>query len=212
MGGLDHLEDFVISCLGTLYPPGVCGAKCTSASLSCRVQEVEVACCGEHGNCPSSRSVPLTCPVECAMLYPAFVSDCAPVFPARLRAERQRLETFAHRCEATDPTLLVEYASALQARGCSLNFSAAAASPSLGAALVKTTTQIGPAPGGPGGAQNRRQLGVTELVVNASSACPWNGMQEMLQEVDNSCCSSSSCEKAAVPSTCSPLCAVLGWH
>eukprot|EP01046_Picozoa_sp_COSAG06_P101461 COSAG06_NODE_47605_length_338_cov_0.648536_1_plen_112_part_11 len=65
------------NCLGTLYPPGSCGAFCSGHTFNCFVSEVHQACCDEGGlNCDANRDIPTTCSVGCMLVFPDFVDTC----------------------------------------------------------------------------------------------------------------------------------------
>ena len=74
MGVAGQMGDFYINCLETMYPPGSCSNTCdTEGTFHCRMQEINVACCGEQGECKAGEITPFDCSVECALglLYAA---------------------------------------------------------------------------------------------------------------------------------------------
>ena len=71
MGGMDEMGIFYNKCLEQLYPPGSCGAFCNQHTWECFLADVNQACCDEGGaNCPVGTTVPQTCTVGCALVFP----------------------------------------------------------------------------------------------------------------------------------------------
>ena len=100
MGGMDEMGIYYDHCLESLYPPGACvslgtspacrpqpktpgrerynvcgqGTFCNEHTYQCFLTDVHAACCDEGGlNCPDGQDIPNTCPVGCAIIFPAFL-------------------------------------------------------------------------------------------------------------------------------------------
>jgi hypothetical protein len=124
LGALNMLptgfDQFYINCMLTLYPPGDCGSQCTQSTYHCRVMEVNQACCSDPLNCPANLATPLQCPIGCALVFPAFVSDCGAAH-ILTNAEVSQFQSFVDGCLRADPAELVEYAQGLVEQNCTVN-------------------------------------------------------------------------------------------
>ena len=84
----------------------------TQLLYDCYLTEIQAACCDERGtNCPATSDVPNTCPVGCAVVFPAFLETCrshvaehAPTSPTMTAAD---FEAFEHLCLTSDGLALV---------------------------------------------------------------------------------------------------------
>jgi len=86
-------------CLQTLYPPGTCGTYCNQHTYDCYRSEITGACCSEAGhNCEEGHDVPNTCPVGCAVVFPAFVETCRDHIHEMSHLDESEFEQFASDC------------------------------------------------------------------------------------------------------------------
>ena len=190
-------------CLETLYPPGMCvsgrnrshpgcdsaqtnagvgqGTFCNQHTYDCFVAEVHESCCDEEGyNCPDGQDIPNTCPVGCAIVFPAFLETCRDHVREQAGLEEAEYEEFETLCLDQDGLALVEYALDLQSHGCVLSL---------------------------GGRHRRLQAYLSQWIGASSPTCRWDQINEMVQDVDSICCAETSCDSGP-PDTCTAGCAV----
>jgi hypothetical protein len=119
VGGTEGMPTFYDTCLATLYPPGQCTDVCTPTMMHCKLMEVQASCCSDPTNCPTGQVTPNTCPVECALVFPGFFSDCHDALVASVDgASITQYQSFVNSCIHLDTTALVEYAIDLASQGC----------------------------------------------------------------------------------------------
>lgn len=94
-------------------------------------------------------------------------------------------EAFAEACTQQDTVALVEYAQDMLDQGCAISFH-----------------------------EHRRRLqqhGMAKLV-DVRSTCPWDALDDRLDDVNDECCADTgasaeyTCRGGSPPQTCSPLC------
>ena len=174
-------------CLQTLYPPGTCGTYCNQHTYDCYRSEITGACCSEAGhNCEESHDVPNTCPVGCAVVFPAFVETCRDHIHEMSHLDESEFEQFASDCMEQDGLALVEYAISLQDSGCILDL---------------------------GDGSGRRRAQYLSQWFGASEECRWDDLNGLAQDVDMICCGRDGCPQAedgsvSMPETCNAACAI----
>ena len=156
------------------------------------------ACCDENGlNCEDGHDVPSTCPVGCAVVFPAFLETCREHVRAEAQLDQEEFEQFEQDCLEQDGLGLVEYAMTLRDSGCVLLFEVKAG-------------------GSPGGGHRRLQGGGVfgQRIGVSQPTCEWDELDDLADELDLVCCGAdnSLCPAAQgspqFPASCSPLCAV----
>ena len=190
MGGMDEMGNFYDNCIESLYPPGSCGTFCNDHTFDCYVSEFNQACCDEGGaNCPPGSSIPTTCPVGCAIVFPEFLETCRDHMDTHPDIDLPAFESFEQECLDLEGIEIVEYAMELIQKGCSLDL------------------QDG---------HRRRQLqgflaGRLGGADPDTSTCSWDQLDEKAAVVDTVCCGrdGSMCtEIGQPPQACSLSCAV----
>ena len=177
-------------CLEELYPPGSCGTYCTAHTYDCYLTEVHQACCDEEGtNCREGSDVPNVCPVGCAIVFPEFLETCRDHITEHEATDSAIIvadfEAFEQQCLTSDGLALVEYALELAARGCILDLS------------------------GNGNGHRRLQQFLMQRLGSTASQCTWDTLDDKATDITSICCADNSCpEGSAVPTSCSPGCAV----
>ena len=120
--GVEGLDSFYTTCLGTLFPPGQCGRGCTAQNLQCRGAEVQVACCSEPGACPEGQTLPLECSIECALIVTPFFHDCQPMLQQSLTEQTAMHNFVVGPCQDQDLSEITIYGYELFQQGCSVEF------------------------------------------------------------------------------------------
>ena len=136
------------------------GTFCNQHSYECFLTDVQAACCDENGrNCPDGQDIPLTCPVGCAVVFPAFLETCRAHVREQAGLQEEDYESFETLCLSQDGLALVEYAIVMQENGCVLDLSSE---------------------------HGRRQLqaGLFSQGVAGSSECPWDEFDNIADDVD----------------------------
>lgn len=187
MGGMEGMESFATRCLVNLYRPGYCGGTCTPDTLACRTQQVQEACCqSASGNCIEGESVPTTCPVGCAVVFPQFVETCRDALASTAGIQIAEFEAFSQACLDLDGMQVVQYAVELRGRGCLIE---------LGELL---------------GRRQMQQLirGPLETKLSGDASCLWDDIDDLALEVDEICCPESSSCPDNRPTACTAACAI----
>ena len=157
------------------------GTFCNQHTYDCFVAEVHASCCDEEGfNCPDGQDIPSTCPVGCAIVFPAFLETCRDHVRQQAGLEEAEYEEFETLCLDQDGLALVEYALDLQSHGCVLSL---------------------------GGRHRRLQAYLSQWIGASSPTCRWDQINEMVQDVDSICCAETSCDSGP-PDACTAGCAV----
>ena len=178
MGGMEGMTVFYEHCFETLYPPGSCGVFCNQHSYDCRLGQIREACCA-HDNCDENGIPTRTCPVGCALIFPVFVEECGDHIVNVEHKQIAPYQRMEESCLTVDGAAIVEYARDLMQQGCSLDF----------------------------GRHRRLQI-VSQWLAPGSSSCTWDDLDDRSREVDQICCSDSSCQNG-IPNVCTPMCAVV---
>ena len=161
------------------------GTFCNPHTYDCFLADIQAACCDEGGlNCPDDQDIPLTCPVGCAVVFPAFLETCRAHVREQAGLQEEDYETFETLCLDQDGLALVEYALDLQSHGCVLN---------LGGRHRRL--------------HRRLQAYLSQWIGASSPTCRWDQINEMVQDVDSICCAETSCDSGP-PDTCTAGCAV----
>eukprot|EP01047_Picozoa_sp_COSAG01_P066868 COSAG01_NODE_9319_length_2484_cov_33.030608_1_plen_554_part_01 len=192
-------DQFYINCMITLYPPGHCGSQCTQSTYHCRMMEVNQACCSDPLNCPANLATPLQCPIGCALVFPAFVSDCGAAH-ILTNTEVSQFQHFVHGCLRADPAKLVEYAQGLVDQNCTVNLPAVTGPPPQHLPPSVPMFQSDP--------------WITSI--HDSSTClTFSEVRSRVSEAHRICCPGGVCRDArdeiAFPPSCTPECA-LAFH
>jgi hypothetical protein len=192
-------DQFYINCMITLYPPGHCGSQCTQSTYHCRMMEVNQACCSDPLNCPANLATPLQCPIGCALVFPAFVSDCGAAH-ILTNTEVSQFQHFVHGCLRADPAELVEYAQGLMDQNCTVNLPAVTGPPPQHLPPSVPMFQSDP--------------WITNI--HDSSTCmTFSEVRSRVSEAHRICCPGGVCRDArgeiAFPTSCTPECA-LAFH
>eukprot|EP01051_Picozoa_sp_SAG22_P014629 SAG22_NODE_1804_length_3533_cov_8.437775_2_plen_263_part_00 len=81
-----------------------CGTSCNEHTYECFLAELHGACCADGNNCPASSDVPLTCPSECAAVFPDFLQTCRGHLESLLgAADIAEFDTFEQECAGGPP-------------------------------------------------------------------------------------------------------------
>ena len=188
MGGMSEMGAFYDHCLESLYPPGSCGTFCNGHTFDCLLAEVHESCCDVAGtNCPPGTTIPHTCPVGCAIVFPQFAETCRAHIAATSSLDSAQFAAFETTCLQQDALALVEYALDMRAQGCIIDLT--------------------------GGSRRRRTQGTQYLaqwLTSDAHGCDWDEVDDYAADVDAICCgaSGSLCPGGVPPNTCSPGCAV----
>ena len=76
------------------------GTFCNQHTYDCFITEVHESCCDEEGyNCPDGQDIPNTCPVGCAIVFPAFLETCRDHVREQAGLEEADYESFEQQCE-----------------------------------------------------------------------------------------------------------------
>ena len=106
------------------------GRFCNQHTYECFLADVQAACCDENGrNCPDGQDIPLTCPVGCAVVFPAFIETCRDHVREQAGLQEEDYESFETLCLSQDGLALVEYAIDMQENGCVLDLNTVRPSP-----------------------------------------------------------------------------------
>ena len=81
--------------MSVLYAPGSCGKECSLKNYKCKTKEVNQACCGRSGNCNSKSSVPRTCTIGCAMVFPPYFDKCKAIIMKSIKATKKSSKAIA---------------------------------------------------------------------------------------------------------------------
>jgi hypothetical protein len=192
-------DQFYINCMITLYPPGHCGSQCTQSTYHCRMMEVNQACCSDPLNCPANLATPLQCPIGCALVFPAFVSDCGAAH-ILTNTEVSQFQHFVHGCLRADPAELVEYAQGLVDQNCTVNLPAVTGPP--------------PQHLPPSVPMFLSDPWITNIY-DSSTCMTFSEVRSRVSEAHRICCPGGVCRDAhgeiAFPTSCTPECA-LAFH
>jgi hypothetical protein len=138
-------------------------------------------------NCPPGTTIPHTCPVGCAIVFPQFAETCRAHIAATSSLDSAQFAAFETTCLQQDALALVEYALDMRAQGCIIDLT--------------------------GGSRRRRTQGTQYLaqwLTSDAHGCDWDEVDDYAADVDAICCgaSGSLCPGGVPPNTCSPGCAV----
>jgi hypothetical protein len=137
-----------------------------------RLFEVEVRCCPTDKDCGDD-GMPSRCPLDCAVEYVPFVSQCANLLSDMVgEGEMASFDAVQAQCEAGSPLpALTEEVQALQDRGC----------------VVQGFQTIKTAPGAQSGPGHRRVQGLAGLHHHVTlDKCAWNAFQQRVDQVPSS--------------------------
>jgi hypothetical protein len=140
------------------------------------MDDVRKACCDINGeNCNTQSSVPLQCPVGCALVFPRFVEKCRAHIKAHQTPSWEHsanainlkvFEGFEQKCLKQDSMAMVEYALEMKDKGCKIDLQHAVSGRRL----------------------QQGQFMSQWLNTPAASTCSWDKLNEYSQEVDRICC------------------------
>jgi hypothetical protein len=123
-------------------------------------------------------------------VFPEFVETCRDHIKAQPKLDEKQFEAFEKKCLKRDAVALVEYALALEARGCTIDLTGST-KPSTGRRL-----------------QSGSAATMSSMFDSDSRTCQWDDIDNYAREVDLVCCGGKGCIGGHLPSKCSPGCAL----